>query len=114
MVAFAAKARLRVEALYNHRLSVHWAVGSDGPRVDHKCLASLRHQESSVDAYCRSRIGEVRRLLVLSVKAPRTEDLRFAAEWMRQYDDEHEGGQQTLIAAKVAEWLDVQADAGRQ
>lgn len=42
---------------------------------------------------------------------PRGEDLRFAAEWLRQYDDSHDGGEQTAIAESIAEWLDAQADA---
>lgn len=45
------------------------------------------------------------------MNTPEADDLRFAAEWLRQYDDEHDGGEQTAIAAKVAEWLDAQADA---
>jgi len=45
------------------------------------------------------------------MKTPEADDLRFAAEWLRQYDDTHDGGKQTAIAAKVAEWLDAQADA---
>jgi hypothetical protein len=42
---------------------------------------------------------------------PAPDALRFAAEWLRQYDDTHDGGAQTAIAAAVAEWLDAQADA---
>jgi hypothetical protein len=42
---------------------------------------------------------------------PGPDEMRFAAEWLRQYDDTHDGGKQTRIAAKVAEWLDAQADA---
>lgn len=42
---------------------------------------------------------------------PAPDDLRFAAEWLRAYDDEHDGGEQSAVAAKVAEWLDAQADA---
>ncbi len=48
------------------------------------------------------------------MSAPRTpgpDDLRFAAEWLRAYDDSHDGGEQTAIAEAVAEWLDAQADA---
>lgn len=45
------------------------------------------------------------------MKTPEPDDLRFAAEWLRQYDDTHDGGEQTAIAAKVADWLDAQADA---
>ena len=44
-------------------------------------------------------------------KPPTPDDLRFAAEWLRQYDDSHEGGEQTAIAAKVAAWLDAQASS---
>lgn len=42
---------------------------------------------------------------------PEPDALRFAAEWLRQYDDSHDGGEQTAIAASVAEWLDERADA---
>jgi hypothetical protein len=42
---------------------------------------------------------------------PGPDALRFAAEWLRQYDDSHDGGTQTATAASVAEWLDAQADA---
>jgi hypothetical protein len=42
---------------------------------------------------------------------PTPDDLRFAAEWLRQYDDSHEGGEQTAIAASVADWMDAQAEA---
>ncbi|TXH00078.1 MAG: hypothetical protein E6R08_01175 [Nevskiaceae bacterium] len=42
---------------------------------------------------------------------PAPDDLRFAAEWLRAYDDEHDGGEQTAIAERVAAWLDAQADA---
>jgi hypothetical protein len=42
---------------------------------------------------------------------PTPDDLRFAAEWMRQYDDSHDGGKQTAVAEALAEWLDAQADA---
>ena len=45
------------------------------------------------------------------MKTPETDDLRFAAEWLRQYDDTHDGGDQTAIAVMVAEWLDAQAYA---
>ena len=38
------------------------------------------------------------------------DDLRFAAEWLRQYDDEHDGGGDTKRCAAVADWLDAQAD----
>lgn len=41
---------------------------------------------------------------------PAVDDLRFAAEWLRQYDDEHDGGAQTRIAEVVAKWLDEQAN----
>lgn len=40
-----------------------------------------------------------------------SDNLRFAAEWLRQYDDSHDGGEQTRIAEKVAAWLDAQAEA---
>ena len=46
------------------------------------------------------------------MKTPSPDDLRFAAEWLRQYDDSHDGGKQTAIAESVAEWLDAQAEAG--
>ena len=42
---------------------------------------------------------------------PGPDDLRFAAEWLRQFDDSHDGGEQTTIAQAVAGWLDAQADA---
>ncbi len=42
---------------------------------------------------------------------PSPDAMRFAAEWLRQYDDTHDGGQQTAEAGRVAEWLDAQADA---
>jgi hypothetical protein len=42
---------------------------------------------------------------------PKSDDLRFAAEWLRQYDDSHDGGEQSAIAEAVADWLDNQADA---
>lgn len=45
------------------------------------------------------------------MKTPNTDDLRFAAEWLRSYDDEHDGGEQTKVAEAVAAWLDAQADA---
>lgn len=45
------------------------------------------------------------------MKAPTSDALRFAAEWLRQYDDTHEGGADTARAAAVADWLDEQADA---
>lgn len=45
------------------------------------------------------------------MKTPAPDDLRFAAEWLRCYDDSHDGGDQSAIAAKVAAWLDAQAGA---
>lgn len=45
------------------------------------------------------------------MKTPAADDLRFAAEWLRQYDDSHDGGEQSRTAERVAEWLDAQADA---
>lgn len=45
------------------------------------------------------------------MKAPDSDALRFAAEWLRQYDDTHDGGGDTMRAAAVADWLDAQADA---
>lgn len=45
------------------------------------------------------------------MKTPSADALRFAAEWLRQYDDEHEGGADTARAADVADWLDAQAEA---
>lgn len=44
-------------------------------------------------------------------KAPDSNDLRFAAEWLREYEDSHEGGLDSLRAAKVADWLEARADA---
>lgn len=43
---------------------------------------------------------------------PTPDALRFAAEWLRAYDDSHDGGEQSAIAEKVAAWLDEQADTG--
>lgn len=45
------------------------------------------------------------------MKTPNADDLRFAAEWLRQYDDTPDGGAQTAIAEAVAAWLDDQASA---
>lgn len=45
------------------------------------------------------------------MKTPHSDALRFAAEWLRQYDDEHDGGEDTARAAAVADWLDAQAEA---
>lgn len=45
------------------------------------------------------------------MKTPDADALRFAAEWLRQYDDTHDGGADTARAAGVAEWLDAQANA---
>jgi hypothetical protein len=45
------------------------------------------------------------------MRTPASDDLRFAAEWLRQYDDSHDGGEQSAIAEAVAEWLDAQATA---
>jgi hypothetical protein len=42
---------------------------------------------------------------------PTPDTLRFAAEWLRAYDDSHDGGEQSAVAGAVAEWLDAQADA---
>lgn len=44
-------------------------------------------------------------------RRPGSDDIRFAAEWLRAYDDSHDGGEQTAIAEAVAEWLDAQAEA---
>lgn len=44
-------------------------------------------------------------------RTPQSDDLRFAAEWLRQYDDSHDGGEQSAVAHAVAEWLDAQAQA---
>lgn len=41
---------------------------------------------------------------------PSTDDLRFAAEWLRQYDDTHDDGKLTAVAELVAAWLDEQAN----
>jgi hypothetical protein len=45
------------------------------------------------------------------MRTPEPDDLRFAAEWLRAYDDSHDGGKQTAIAMRIALWLDEQADA---
>ena len=45
------------------------------------------------------------------MSTPSPDDLRFAAEWLRAYDDDHDGGEQSAIAKKVAAWLEAQADA---
>lgn len=42
---------------------------------------------------------------------PSSDDLRLAAEWLRQYDDEHDGGEDTKRCAAVAEWLEGKANA---
>ena len=42
---------------------------------------------------------------------PSAEDLRLAAEWLRQYDDEHDGGADTKRCTAVAEWLEGKANA---
>lgn len=47
----------------------------------------------------------------MPASCPDPDDLRFAAEWLRAYDDSHDGGEQTAKAESVAEWLDSQADA---
>lgn len=39
---------------------------------------------------------------------PSADALRFAAEWLRAYDEE---APEAVAAAEVAEWLDAQADA---
>jgi hypothetical protein len=45
------------------------------------------------------------------MRTPDSDDLRFAAEWLRAYDDTHAGGEQTAVAMRIALWLDEQADA---
>lgn len=46
------------------------------------------------------------------MKTPDIEALRFAAEWLRQYEDDLEGGDvDNKRASDVAEWLDAQAEA---
>jgi hypothetical protein len=45
------------------------------------------------------------------MKMPDQDALRFAAEWLRQYDDTHDGGTDTARAAGVADWLEAQAQA---
>lgn len=45
------------------------------------------------------------------MRTPEADDLRLAAEWLRQYDDEHDGGRDTKRTAVVADWLDAQAIA---
>lgn len=47
----------------------------------------------------------------MSKHTPNADALRFAAEWLRAYDDSHDGGEQMAEAERVAEWLDAQADA---
>lgn len=42
---------------------------------------------------------------------PSPDDLRFAADWLRCYDDEHDGGGDTRRMEAVAAWLDARADA---
>lgn len=44
------------------------------------------------------------------MKTPVADDLRFAAEWLRMYDDSHDGGAQSAVAEEVATWLEEQAD----
>ncbi len=39
---------------------------------------------------------------------PSADALRFAAEWLRAYDEQTS---EAAVAAEVAEWLDAQADA---
>lgn len=48
------------------------------------------------------------------MKTPSADDLNFAAEWLRQYDDEHDGGADMARAAAIADWLDAQANAIEQ
>ena len=45
------------------------------------------------------------------MNTPSPDNLRFAAEWLRAYDDTHDGGAGTADAARVAEWLDSLAQA---
>lgn len=45
------------------------------------------------------------------LSTPEADALRFAADWLRQYDDSHDGGQQTAVANEVATWLERHADA---
>ncbi len=45
------------------------------------------------------------------MKMPDPDALRFAAEWLRQYEDSHESDGDTRRAEAVAAWLDQQADA---
>jgi hypothetical protein len=45
-----------------------------------------------------------------TMKTPEPDDLYFAADWLRQYDDEHGGGD-TARCAAIADWLDAQANA---
>jgi hypothetical protein len=40
---------------------------------------------------------------------PKPDDLRFAADWLRFYDDG--GGKDTARAHAVADWLDSQAES---
>lgn len=45
------------------------------------------------------------------MKTPDPKALRFAAEWLRHFDDTHDGGNDKATAAAVAEWLESQATA---
>lgn len=44
------------------------------------------------------------------MKTPDPDALRFAAEWLRQYEDTHDD-LDTKRAVAVADWLEAQADA---
>ncbi len=52
-----------------------------------------------------------RERIVSAARTPPPDDLRFAADWLRQYDDEHDGGEDTARCARIADWLDEQAIA---
>lgn len=45
------------------------------------------------------------------MNTPNSDALRFAAEWLRQYEDTHDGDGDAVVAEAVAKWLDTQADA---
>ena len=45
------------------------------------------------------------------MKTPPADDLRLAAEWLRQFEGTQEGDADVARAAAVAEWLDEQAQA---
>lgn len=44
-------------------------------------------------------------------RTPSADALRFAAEWLRHYEDEQDRGVDEARANAVADWLDDQAEA---